>query len=36
MPLVGFDLITAASKRQQTHAFDRATTGVGFDMIWEK
>jgi hypothetical protein len=36
MPLVEFDLVIAASKWLQTHAFDRATTGVGFDMIWEK
>jgi hypothetical protein len=27
MPLVEFDLIIAASKRSQTHIFDRTTTG---------
>jgi hypothetical protein len=30
MPLAGYEL---SSERPQTHAFDRAATGIGFEWI---
>jgi hypothetical protein len=34
MPSAGFEPANAATKRPQTYAFDRATTGIGIGKIF--
>jgi hypothetical protein len=33
MPLVGFELTILVTERPQTHALDRAATGIGNDTL---